>query len=128
MFDALYISLIILILGLVFQLHRFRKGGQFFKESKKEHHTKTFFQVKDFALNSFLQTKLFKAGKIRWGFHFFLFLGFLYLVIVHALHGVTSPVLFDSYDPTVDPYQFLRNFTGVLVLNRLCCISFSQRV
>ncbi len=124
---ALYISLIISVSGVIFQLHRFRKDGQFFNRSKNENHIKSFFHIREFLLNTFLQTKLFKAGKIRWGFHFLLFLSFLYLVIVHALHDVTSSVLFKSYDPTVDPYQFLRNLTGLMVLTGCVAFLFRRR-
>lgn len=124
---ALYISFIISVSGVIFQLYRFRKDGQFFNRSKNENHIKSFFHIKEFVLNTFLQTKLFKAGKIRWGVHFLLFLSFLYLVIVHALHDVTSSVLFKSYDPTVDPYQFLRNLTGLMVLTGCVAFLFRRR-
>ncbi len=122
---ALYASLIILILGVVFQFFNFRREGQFFKGSKPKRSISTFFQFKEVFLNTIFQIKLFKAGKIRWGFHFLLFQGFLYLVFVHALHDVTAPVFLDGYDPTVDPYQFIRNLTGVMVLAG--CISFFLR-
>ena len=122
---SLYISLAILVLGAVFQSFKFRREGRFFKGSKPRKSISTFFQFKEVFLNTILQIKLFKAGKIRWGFHFLLFLGFLYLVFVHALHDVTAPVFFPGYDPTVDPYQFLRNLTGVLVL--IGCVGFLVR-
>ncbi len=121
---ALYISLILSIIGVLFQLRRFKKEGQFFKAGKNKPRGVTAFSIHGFILNTFFQTKLFKAGKIRWGGHFVLFLGFLYLVFVHALHGVTFSVL-PGYDPTLDPYQFLRNLSGVLVIAG--CVGFLIR-
>ncbi|MBU1195349.1 MAG: 4Fe-4S dicluster domain-containing protein [Proteobacteria bacterium] len=77
-------------------------------------------------LNTIFQIRLFAAGKIRWLFHFFVFAGFLYLVTVHAFHQVTAVVLFDYYDPTVDPFQFLRNLFGSLVVAG-CILFFLRR-
>ena len=122
---ALYISIVISILGVTFQLFRFRKEGQFFNGSQPRPPIATFSHFKNFVLNTFLQIKLFKAGKIRWTFHSLLFLSFLYLVVVHALHEVAAPFFIDDYTPTIDPYQFLRNLTGVLVLTG--CVAFLAR-
>jgi nitrate reductase gamma subunit len=134
---TLYISIFISIMGVLFQLYQFRKSGQFLGKGRvekgqvgKNRVNSSFFpgtlsRVKNFIFHTFLQTKLFKAGKIRWTFHFLLFTGFLYLVFVHALHQVTSSYLFDNYEPTLDPYQFLRNLTGLLVL--IACVSFLIR-
>ena len=123
--SALCISLIISISGVIFQLHRFRRNCQFLTWGKCGYHTNFFFHIKGFVLNTFLQIKLFKAGKIRWSFHFLLFLSFLYLVIIHALHDVTASVWFNSYGPMVDPYPFLRNLAGLLALTG--CIGFLIR-
>jgi len=122
---ALYTALIISISGVFFQFFCFRKRGQLFTLTKKKQDGRQWFAIKEFVFNTVLQIKLFNAGKIRWGCHFFLVISFLYLVVVHALHDVTSPLLFSYYEPTVDPYQFLRNLAGVLVLAG--CIAFFVR-
>jgi len=121
---ALNISLIIFTLGVCFQIYRFKKYKNFLHVETSTQGSQKNFQIKAFLLNTLFQTKLFKAGKLRWIFHFSLFTGFLYLIFVHALHDVTS-LLFEYYEPTVDPFQFLRNFSGVMVF--MGCIAFLYR-
>ncbi|MFZ5813084.1 MAG: 4Fe-4S dicluster domain-containing protein [Thermodesulfobacteriota bacterium] len=51
----------------------------------------------------------------RWIMHVCLFAGFSGLLFFHALGSVVSRPLFPGYEPTLDPWQFLRNLFGVLV-------------
>ena len=48
--------------------------------------------------------------------HFSLYAGVLLLLVFHALDGWITAELFSDYYPTVNPYLFLRNFFGALVL------------
>lgn len=123
--SLLYLALILFAAGLAVQLYRFETGRQFFKTGQTTPPAGPGGYVINLVLNTLFQIKLFKAGKIRWVFHFLLFVGFLYLVGIHALHGVTSPVFPDGYDPTIDPFQLLRNVAGLLVLTG--CASFFIR-
>lgn len=119
---TIYPSLIIFIAGLVIQFFRFQKHTDFLFAFVR---TRSGITIKDFFLNAFLQVKLFKAGKTRWAIHFVLLLSFLYLLIVHGLYAIIADLFFDDYQPTLDPFQFLRNLSGVLVL--LACLTFILR-
>ncbi len=121
----LYISIIIGIVGMGLQWIRFRQTGRLLKIQRPIKFSSMSLNLVNGVLNSIFQIKLFKAGKIRWLFHFFVLSGFLYLVFVHALHKFTAPIFFDYYDPTVDPYQFLRNLSGTLVV--VGCLGFLLR-
>jgi heterodisulfide reductase subunit C/nitrate reductase gamma subunit len=52
----------------------------------------------------------------RWLMHFSIFAGFLLLVLFHAMDDLTSVNLFYDYYPTVNPFLFLRNLCGALVV------------
>jgi len=59
---------------------------------------------------------LIKKDPWRWLMHFNIFAGILLLVLFHALDGLITDNLFDDYYSTVNPYLFLRNFFGAMVL------------
>jgi len=108
-----YTSCIIFIFGLALQLYRFRKEDRFLNPAKK---SRSGLSGVSLFLNTLFQVKLFKAGKIRWMIHFLLLVSFLYLLIVHGFYSVTANLLFADYQPTLNPFQALRNATGFLVL------------
>lgn len=123
MFNSLfYASCFIFIFGLALQLYWFKKEDRFLNSAIK---SKTRLNGIGFFLNTFFQVRLFKAGKIRWLIHFLLFISFLYLLIVHGLYSVTADLLFVDYQPTLDPFQALRNVTGIIVLAG--CLAFFIR-
>ena len=66
--------------------------------------------------NTLFQTRLLAASPLRWLGHFLVFAGFIYLLIFHAMDELVSFNLFDYYQPTLNPHQFLRNLAGVFVL------------
>ena len=68
-----------------------------------------FFQV-------ILQGHILKKDAWRWLMHFNIFAGILLLVLFHALDGQITAKLFSDYYPTVNPYLFLRNLFGAMVL------------
>ena len=63
-----------------------------------------------------MQIPLLKAGLFRWLGHMFLFYGFILLVLMHALDEVLTASFFPEYASTLNPFLFLRNFFGGLVL------------
>ena len=119
---ALTIAISLSLIGFLYQFFSFIKTNKTFE---KKNWRLNNLSIKTFSLNSILQTKLFKAGKIRWLMHFLVVSGFLYLVIFHALDDVTSSYWFQYYQPTVDPFQFLRNLAGTFVL--VGCVGFLCR-
>jgi len=119
---ALYTAIILSILGLLYQAFSFFKKNNTFGERQQPSNG---LDIKNLFLNSLFQIKLFNAGKIRWLIHFLVISGFLYLVIFHALDDVTSFGWFNYYQPTIDPFQFLRNLAGFFVLAG--CLGFVYR-
>lgn len=63
-----------------------------------------------------LLRRTWRLGALRWSGHMLLVLGFLPLVFLHAMDGVVTRPLFAGYEPTLDPWQFLRNFFGLVSL------------
>ncbi|TVM19233.1 hypothetical protein DPQ33_02420 [Oceanidesulfovibrio indonesiensis] len=72
--------------------------------------------VSAFSLDVLFQAHLARASVTRWIMHFLLFAGFVGLLLMHAMDGVFSYAVLPSYEPTLDPYQWLRNLFGVMVL------------
>jgi heterodisulfide reductase subunit C/nitrate reductase gamma subunit len=64
----------------------------------------------------FLQTRTLRRDVLRWVAHILIFYGFLLLVLMHALDRTVTATLFPDYQPTLNPFFFLRNLFGVLVL------------
>ncbi len=122
MFKFFFYTCIIFIFGLVLQLYRFRTEDRFLNPTKK---SRSGLNGVSLFLNTLFQVKLFKAGKIRWMIHFLLLVSFLYLLIVHGFYSVTANLLFADYQPTLNPFQALRNATGFLVLAG--CLTFFIR-
>ena len=116
-YPALYTSILFAAAGFLFQIYRFTKAGRSWQKPKGFR-----FNVTPAFFNTIFQTKLFKASKTRWIIHFLVFSGFIYLLIFHALADLTSVKLFQYYQPTIDPFQFLRNITGFMVA--MGCLGF----
>ncbi len=67
-----------------------------------------------------------ERDRLAWVMHFGLFLGFLLLLLVHALGSTLWVTLDPGYQPTLDPYLFLRNLGGVLLLTGLVLALFRR--
>ena len=119
---ALFIAIILSLIGFLYQFFFFIKGNRSFKGKKW---VPRGLNIKTFFLNTIFQIKLFNAGKLRWLIHSLVASGFLYLLVFHALDDVTSFYWFQSYQSTVDPFQFLRNLAGFFVLAG--CLGFLFR-
>ena len=48
--------------------------------------------------------------------HLLIFGGFTMLLLMHALDEFTSAVVFKNYYSTINPFLFLRDFFGFLVI------------
>ena len=62
------------------------------------------------------QRRLWARDPVRWGAHLLIFAGFVGLVVLHALGDVVTVRLVDSYMPTLNPWRWLRDLLGILVL------------
>lgn len=114
---ALYIAISLSLIGFLYQFYFFLKTNTRFSK-KQEIHGR--WDIKSLLSNTLFQAKLFKAGRLRWLIHFLMVSGFGYLLIFHALDDVTSMKWFYAYQSPVDPFQFLRNLAGLLVLAGCC--------
>ena len=67
-------------------------------------------------LDVLLQRRVFKESFVRWLAHMLIFYGFMLLLLMHALETVVSEALFSEYYSTLNPFFFLRDFFGAMVL------------
>jgi heterodisulfide reductase subunit C len=72
--------------------------------------------LKSFFVDLFFQKRVFDKNYLRWTAHALIFLGFILLFLMHALESTVSESLFSDYQSTLNPYLFLRNLFGVMVL------------
>ncbi|GAU07762.1 4Fe-4S dicluster domain-containing protein [Desulfoplanes formicivorans] len=57
-----------------------------------------------------------RTNPVRWVMHMLIFYGFMGLLLFHALDDQITLSLFDDYQPTLNPWQWLRNLFGLMVL------------
>lgn len=63
-----------------------------------------------------LQRRLLRHEFLSWFAHMCIFGGFMMLLVMHALSKFTTSVLFPSYQSTLNPFLFLRDLCGALVI------------
>ena len=71
---------------------------------------------KVFILEVVLQRRILKEDFVRWLMHMLIFTGFMMLLLMHALDSFITSPLFKEYYSTVNPFLFLRDFFGIMVL------------
>ena len=72
--------------------------------------------VKVFVLDVILQRRILKEDFFRWLMHMFIYVGFMLLLLMHALEAFVSESLFADYYSTVNPFMFLRDLFGFMVI------------
>ncbi len=72
--------------------------------------------VKVFILDVLLQRRILKEDFLRWLMHMLIYLGFMLLLLMHALEDFISEPLFANYYSTVNPFMFLRDLFGLMVV------------
>jgi heterodisulfide reductase subunit C/nitrate reductase gamma subunit len=128
----LYISLGIFILGLIYKAYtwfsmkigisaRDYTPGQRFSAAIKGtvrviFSSKIFLLIKAFILDVLLQKRILKEDFLRWMMHMLLYGGFMLLLLMHALEKFISAKLFSGYHSTVNPFMFLRDLFGFMVV------------
>ena len=129
---SVYIALIIFAAGLVYKVSRWFRGSitigaEDIPVSKRvlaglKGIVLTLFSVKIltllkvFVLDVVLQRRILREDFLRWLMHMTLYAGFMLLLLMHALGRYTSTSLFDNYYSTLNPFLFLRDFFGIMVL------------
>ena len=72
--------------------------------------------IKVILVDVLLQGRVFKEDVTRWLAHMLIFYGFMLLLILHALDSVVTEALFSDYYATVNPFFFLRDLFGAMVV------------
>lgn len=62
------------------------------------------------------QMHILRQSALRWAMHMMLFYGMLLLLLMHTLDDQFSAYLFSDYASTLNPFLFLRNLPGLLIL------------
>ena len=133
MFDYLfYTSLIVFLLGLIYKISTWftKKIGILGKTATTSQRVlaavkgliqvifsfKIFLLLEALVLDVLLQRRVFKESLVRWLAHMLIFYGFMLLLLMHALETVVSEALFEEYYSTLNPFFFLRDFFGAMVI------------
>jgi heterodisulfide reductase subunit C/nitrate reductase gamma subunit len=77
---------------------------------------KIFTVFKVFILDVILNRRILQEDALRWVMHLCIYGGFVLLLVMHALGQYTSAVVFDNYLSTINPFFFLRDLFGAVVL------------
>jgi heterodisulfide reductase subunit C/nitrate reductase gamma subunit len=75
-----------------------------------------FLGLKALVVDVMLQARVFREDIFRWLAHMLIFYGFMSLLLMHALESQITEVLFTDYYSTVNPFYFLRDLFGLMVL------------
>lgn len=128
---ALYTSLAIFLLGLaykVFNWFRYNPGNitpgtplgrlwAFIKACAAVISSrKVFVLLKALVVDVFFQARILRESPLRWVSHMFICWGFIFLLLFHALDHFTLNRWVTPYYPTLNPFLFLRNLFGAVVL------------
>ncbi len=129
---ALYISLAIFSLGLIYKVStwfRYSLGidaknistpARIFAALRGITLTlfspKLFTLLKVLVLDVLLQVKVLKQDLLKWAMHMCIYYGFTLLLLMHGLDKIVTSAVFAEYYSTINPFLFLRDFFGVLVL------------
>lgn len=72
--------------------------------------------IRVFVMDVLLQRRLLQRSPYRWVMHICLYGGFMILLLLHAMDGLITAKLFSNYQSTANPYVFIRDFAGLLVI------------
>jgi len=72
--------------------------------------------IKVFFLDVLLQHRIIKEDFLRWLMHMLIYSGFMLLLLMHALDEIVTAKLFSEYYSTINPYFFLRDLFGLMVI------------
>jgi len=128
----LYVSLVIFILGLIYKVSTWfsRKVGISARDIKTSERvvsavkgitgvlfsSKILVLIRVFILDGILQLRILREDGLRWLMHILIYGGFMLLLLMHALDSVFTSSVFSDYYSTVNPFFFLRDLFGVMVV------------
>jgi nitrate reductase gamma subunit len=139
---SLYIALAIFVLGLIYKISnwfRYRVGAEAGGISFTHRviaalkgiiltvfSLKVFVLLKVFFLDVLFQVRTLRESKLRWAMHIALFWGFMLLFLWHGLAPIFTTTIFPDYSATVNPFFFLRNLFGLLVIIGLALAAYRR--
>ena len=80
-----------------------------------------------FVADVLLLRRLHATARLRWFAHLLVVVGFTVLLLGHALAPVITAAFVPGYQPTLDPYLFLRNLCGAMVLVGIALLLVARR-
>lgn len=69
-----------------------------------------------FLLDVIIQVRVLREDILRWVMHICIWGGFVLLLLMHALDTLITSALFPAYSSTLNPFMFLRDLFGALVI------------
>jgi len=133
---SLYISLAIFIGGLIYKIATWlsRKIGVDSKDISTSKRLSsalkgivvTIFSgkiltlIKIFVLDVILQRKVLNEDTFRWLTHILIYGAFMLLILMHAMDALITSAIFSDYSSTLNPFLFLRELFGALVIIGIC--------
>ena len=72
--------------------------------------------IKVLVLDGVLQVRILRQDFLRWLMHMCIYVGFMLLLLMHALENFISEPLFTDYYSTVNPFMLLRDVFGAMVI------------
>ena len=82
--------------------------------------------IKVFFLDIILQRKVLKEDPFRWLTHILIYGSFMLLLLMHALDKLITAPIFADYSPTINPFMFLRDLFGLLVIIGVCMAMYRR--
>ncbi len=132
-FNALlYTSLFVFIFGLIYRISTWfsweidisardigkseRLTAAFKGMARVIFSSKILILIKVFILDVLFQKRILKEDFLRWAMHMFIYTGFMLLLLMHALDEHITSFVFSEYYSTLNPFLFLRNFFGIMII------------
>jgi nitrate reductase gamma subunit len=143
MFNSLFLTaLIIFFLGLIYNVSnwfvkKIATSGQNFTTLQRVQSaaggvfrvifsSKFLIVLRVILVDVLLQGRVFEEDLTRWLAHMLIFYGFMLLLLMHALDSVVTEALFSDYYATVNPFFFLRDLFGAMVIAGVAMVVFRR--
>lgn len=72
--------------------------------------------LKVFVVDVVFQARVLREDFLRWLMHMLIYVGFMLLLLMHALEAIITVALFPDYASTLNPFMFLRDLFGFMVI------------
>jgi len=141
---VLYLSILIFCLGLLYKVHGWFRYSIGFSPEEISPFIRvsaaikgllsTIFSAKVlqlgkvFVLDVLLQRKTLREDCLRWSMHILIYSGFTLLLLFHALDGLITEALFSEYYSTINPFMFLRDIFGLMVILGVCIAVYRRLI